>query len=80
MATVVCTRCHENKPGLDEPPVGGALGQSIQDHICAGCWEEWRTASSQLINHYGLNLGLPEHRAQLRKVMKEFLGLEQPAS
>ncbi len=80
MRDITCSRCHETKPALDEPPVGGALGETIVARICAECWDEWRGASSQLINHYGLNLGLPEHRAQLRKVMKEFLGLEQPAS
>jgi hypothetical protein len=32
-----------------------------------------------LINHYGLNLGHPEHRAELRRVMKEFLGLAEEA-
>ncbi len=76
MATVVCARCHESKPALEEPPVGGALGETIVSSVCAPCWEEWRTASSQMINHYGLNLGLPEHRQQLRTVMKEFLLIE----
>ena len=76
MATLDCARCHQSKPSLEEPPVGGPLGQTIHERICAACWEEWRTASAQMINHYGLNLGLPEHRQQLRKVMKEFLSLE----
>ena len=80
MATIVCSRCHESKPLLEEPPVGGPLGQSIQEHISVDCWEEWRTASAQLINHYGLNLGLPEHRTEIRRAMKEFLGLEQPSA
>jgi len=73
---ILCSRCHETKPALDEPPVGGVLGETIAARICAECWDEWRAASTQLSNHYGLNLGLPEHREQLRKVMKEFLGLE----
>jgi Fe-S cluster biosynthesis and repair protein YggX len=77
---ITCSRCHETKPALDELPTGGALGQTIFDTICADCWDEWRRASGQLINHYGLNLGLPEHREQLRKVMKDFLGFEQPTS
>jgi Fe-S cluster biosynthesis and repair protein YggX len=76
MATIVCARCKESKPSLEEAPVGGALGQTVHERICAECWEEWRQTSAQLINHYGLNLGLPEHRQQLRKVMKEFLSLE----
>ena len=77
MATITCARCKQSKPSLDEPPVGGELGQAVVARICVDCWEEWRTTSAQLINHYGLNLGLPEHRQQLRKVMKEFLNLEE---
>ena len=80
MTNVVCSRCHESKASLDEAPVGGALGQTIVEHICVDCWAEWKQTSSQLINHYGLNLGLPEHREQLRKAMKEFLSLEQASS
>jgi len=30
-----------------------------------------------VINHYGLVLGNPEHRAQLRVAMLEFLGLDE---
>jgi len=80
MATIVCARCGQSKPSLEEAPVGGELGQSIHERICVDCWEEWRTTSAQLINHYGLNLGMPEHRQQLRKAMKEFLGLEQASA
>jgi Fe-S cluster biosynthesis and repair protein YggX len=72
---ITCTRCSQDKPALDEPPVGGELGKTIVERICADCWGEWRETSSRLINHYGLNLGLPDHRQELRKAMKEFLGL-----
>ncbi len=57
--------------------MGGALGQRVLEEVCAGCWAEWRTTSAQIINHYGLVLGNPEHRAQLRVAMKEFLGLDE---
>ena len=76
MATITCVRCKENKEQLDAPPVGGTLGQSIHEGICTDCWTEWRETSGRLINHYNLNLGLPDHRQELRRVMKEFLGLE----
>ena len=77
MTSITCIRCKQSKDQLGEPPVGGALGQSIQSSVCADCWNEWRETSARLINHYGLNLGLPDHRQELRRVMKEFLGLEQ---
>jgi len=76
MATITCTRCSQDKDQLDAPPTGGSLGTAIVESICIDCWAEWREASAQLINHYGLNLGVPDHRKELRKVMKEFLGLE----
>lgn len=76
-ATVICSRCEEEKPALDAPPIGGAIGQRVLEGVCAGCWSEWREASPRIINHYGLVLGNPEHRAQLRVAMLEFLGLDE---
>ena len=76
MATITCGRCNESKEQLDEPPVGGALGQTMVERVCSECWDEWREMSARLINHYGLNLGVPEHRKELRRAMKEFLQLE----
>ena len=76
MATIKCDRCTNEKEQLEEVPMGGPLGEKIVETICSECWAEWRETSGQLINHHGLNLGTPEHRAQLRTVMKEFLGLE----
>lgn len=77
--TITCQRCQQSKEPLPEPPVGGPLGETIVGRICPDCWGEWRETSARLINHYGLNLGSPEHRQELRRVMKEFLNLE-PAS
>ena len=73
---ITCDRCNESKDQLDEPPMGGTLGQTIVERICSDCWGEWRETSARLINHHGLNLGTPDHPQELRRVMKEFLGLE----
>ncbi len=80
MATITCDRCSEEKEQLEELPMGGDLGTKIVETICSDCWDEWRTMSGQLINHHGLNLGTPEHRKELRRVMKEFLGLEEASA
>ena len=80
MAAITCHRCKESKEALADPPMGGALGGRIHAEICSDCWNEWRESSSRLINHYGLNLGSPEHRQELRRVMKEFLGFEPSRS
>jgi Fe-S cluster biosynthesis and repair protein YggX len=75
--TVVCSRCDEEKPGLDAAPMPGPTGELVLENVCGDCWADWRTASGQIINHYGLVLGNPEHRMQLRMAMREFLGLEE---
>jgi len=75
-ATVICSRCEEEKPALDSAPMGGEMGRRVLEEVCAGCWGEWREASARIINHYGLVLGNPQHRAQLRVAMREFLVLD----
>ncbi len=75
--TIVCSRCEEEKPALDAAPMGGAIGQRVLANVCSECWAEWRETSARIINHYGLVLGNPEHRAQLRVAMGEFLGLDE---
>lgn len=74
---VACSRCEEEKPGLDAAPMPGPTGELVLANVCSDCWADWRTASAQIINHYGLVLGNPEHRFQLRMAMKEFLGLDE---
>ena len=76
MATLLCSRCEEEKAGLDSAPMGGPNGQLVLENVCVDCWAAWRETSSQLINHHQLVLGNPEHRWQLRMAMKEFLGLD----
>ena len=74
---VLCSRCEQKREGLDQPPMGGAGGQQVLESVCAACWQEWRETSAQLINHYGLVLGDPAQRQQLRLAMWEFLNLEE---
>ena len=76
MATIVCSRCSESKEPLEQPPRGGELGKAIVERVCADCWGEWTETSAQLINHHGLNLGIPDHRKELQRAMREFLSLE----
>ena len=75
--TVLCSRCEEEKEGLDGAPMGGATGLLVLENVCRDCWAAWRETSAQIINHYGLVLGDPRTRAQLRETMREFLGLEE---
>ena len=77
MPTITCVRCQETKEALAEAPTGGELGKTVVARVCADCWNEWRETSARLINHYGLNLGIPDHRQQLRNAMKEFLSINE---
>ena len=74
--TLLCSRCQQEKEGLESAPMGGPAGQLVLENVCGDCWAAWRETSAQLINHYGLVLGNPHHRAQLRQAMREFLGLD----
>ena len=57
--------------------MGGPTGQQVLENVCRDCWQEWRENSALLINHYGLALGNPAHRQQLRTAMREFLSLDE---
>lgn len=74
MTLVRCSRCFQSKPGLASKPPG-KYGALIQQQVCQDCWDEWMTLMPRLINHYGLNLGLPEDRQQLQQTMAEYFNL-----
>ncbi len=76
MTTVKCSRCGEEREGLDAPPLPGPLGKKVQDSVCAQCWAEWETAEVMVINELKLNFMDPAAQATLKTHMKEFLFLE----
>ncbi len=78
MPIVRCVKCGRETEGLSKPPTGGKTGQVILENVCPSCWEEWKVQSVAVINHYGLVLADPDHRAQLSGMMKEFLNLPEP--
>ena len=73
---VECARCSEHAPGLASSPLAGDIGKLVYDHVCQDCWNAWFEQSVGVINHYGLNPAIRDHRQQLYEVMKEFLGLD----
>jgi Fe-S cluster biosynthesis and repair protein YggX len=77
MATIQCVRCGRTAEQMEKPPTGGKTGQMILEQVCSDCWQEWLGQSVLVINHYGLVLADPDHRAQLSKMMKEFLHLPE---
>jgi len=77
MATIRCVHCGRTVEQMANPPTGGKTGLTIQENVCADCWQEWKNQSILLINHYGLVLADPDHRAQLSRMMREFLNLPE---
>jgi len=76
MATITCVRCGKAAEPLASPPMGGKLGETIQNSVCQDCWDEWVNQQVLYINHYGLQMIDPDDRKKLIQVMKEFLNLE----
>ena len=75
MAIVACARCGKSAEALPDPPMGGALGTTLQERVCAACYADWIGQQNLLINHYGLSMADPDDRKRLIVAMKEYLGL-----
>ena len=66
---------------LDKPPMPDAMGQRIQEAICADCWEYWfRNFSIKVINELRLDLSTEHGQNEYDKYMREFLGFSEPAA
>lgn len=78
---VFCLKLKEETNGLERPPVPGALGQRIYEHISKTAWDRWIAHQTMLINEYRLNLMDAESRNFLQQEMERFLfgeGSETP--
>jgi len=73
--TIVCSRCGLSKEAVPVAPLPGALGATVATHVCEDCWNEWMQTSIRVINHYGLQPAVKEHRARIFELMSEFLKL-----
>lgn len=75
VADVTCARCGETRAGAGRV-LPGAIGDEIEQHVCARCWSEWTQQQIRVINHYGLRPALREDREKLYDFTREFFGLE----
>ena len=73
---ITCARCGQRSHPMASPPLVGARGQKVQEHVCPACWEAWIEQSKNLINHYGIEVADPSQRRQLYAMMEEFLNLK----
>ncbi len=75
MAVLTCARCGETREGAGRV-LPGALGEEIEQRVCAECWKEWMQQQIRVINHYGLRPAMKEDREKLYEFTREFLGLQ----
>ena len=79
---IFCQKLHKNAQGLMRPPMPGALGERVFNHISAEAWQAWLTHQTMLINEYRLNLMELKSRQFLLTELEKFLfgeGSEKPA-
>lgn len=74
--TVNCTKYGKELPGLDAPPLPGALGERIFAEVSRQAWEEWQSLQTMLINERHLNLRDRDSREFLSEQMHKFLANE----
>ena len=80
MATVTCTRCKNEKTGLERAPFPGEVGQTILASVCAACWKEWLGMQVKYINEYRLSPLEPKHFEFLVEQARAFLMLPGAAA
>ncbi|MHC4080303.1 MAG: Fe(2+)-trafficking protein [Planctomycetota bacterium] len=67
------------RPGtqLPDPPMRGALGQWIYEHVAAETWREWILQGTKVINELRLDFSREEDQRTYDGYMCEFLGIDQ---
>lgn len=75
--TVNCRRLKQELPGLEKPPLPGAKGQDIFEHVSQQAWQEWMEHQTRLINEKHLNMMDMTDRKYLQGQMDKFLAGEE---
>ncbi|MCX7945726.1 MAG: oxidative damage protection protein [Hydrogenophilus sp.] len=76
---VQCVKLGREAEGLDRPPLPGALGQRIFEHVSKEAWQEWQRYQTRLINEYRLNLLDPAVRKFLSEQLERYFFGEETA-
>lgn len=73
MARMVnCAKLGKELPGLEYPPLKGALGERIYREISEEAWKQWLSHSIMVINEFRLNPSEPEAQKILREQAEKF--------
>lgn len=73
MRLIYCKKLQKNAEGLARPPLPGARGEKIFEHISQEAWNLWLSHQTMLINEYRLNLIDAKSRTFLLNEMDKFL-------
>ena len=74
--SVFCRKYQRQLPGLDAPPLPGALGKDLFENVSAKAWREWRHLQTMLINERHLSMADRSAREYLSEQMRLFLANE----
>ncbi len=69
---VHCVKLDKEAPGMDFPPLPGALGQRIYDHVSKEAWQGWLKHQTMLVNEYRLSLADSRARQYLLKQTEQY--------
>ncbi len=76
MAKLKCSRCEQEKEGLQEAPFNNELGKKVRQQTCDECWKAWVGQQLMLMNEYRLDPLNDEHSKFLDDEMVKFLLLD----
>ena len=79
---IYCVKLKKQATRLKQPPMPGAIGQKIYEHISQEAWQLWLNHQTMLINEYRLSMIDPKAKQFLLTEMEKFLfgeGSEKPA-
>lgn len=75
--SVFCRKYQRQLPGLDAPPLPGAVGEDLFENVSAKAWREWRHLQTMLINERHLSMADRSAREYLSEQMRLFLANEE---
>ena len=74
--SVFCKKYQQQLPGLDAPPLPGAVGADIFENVSAKAWSEWQHLQTMLINEHHLSMVDRSARDYLSEQRRRFLANE----
>ncbi len=72
-----CSRCGRPSQRMEKQPFKGELGTQVWNHVCQGCWREWVSMGTMVINEMGLQMTNPQAQQAYDEHMIEYLQLQR---